>query len=63
MVTGRSQERDPISNDIIIYSEVYSNILIHCVIVVITIGHSSGKGGTVNRCKDMASLFTAIGRY
>ena len=28
-VTGRAQEIDPITNNIVIFSEVYSNLLMH----------------------------------
>ena len=48
-VTGRAQERDPITNNIVIFSEVYSNLLIHQVITMFT-GHSSSSSSTINRC-------------
>ena len=48
-VTGQAQERDPITNNIVIFSEVYSNLLIHHVITIVT-GHSNSTSSTINRC-------------
>lgn len=48
-VTGRAQENDPITNDIVIYSEVYSNVLMHHMMITMTTGYCNSTGSTVDR--------------
>ena len=62
-VTGRAQERDLDTNDVIVYSEVCFNCLVQYCSVSITTGQYSSPGGTTNRDQDMASLCTTVGGH